>query len=482
MHWDTMRREQWRDLQDRKLAHYLRHEIIPYHPYAQKFKNILQRITSVEKLQRYPELITQKRDIVGQERDFVLQPDMKSMLRHDPLRVAATLVAAHGRLSQAKYLLEMQYRDVQYIMTTGRSSAKTGFVFTNYDLRGFLATAARRAFEMLNVPPGSRGVSVFPATLHLAHVFVVEGAKSIPSPVIPLVDEPVKSTQERILAIERLKPVVLFGVSSYLDRLLALAHDQGRDFSSVLRVVVGGESLSGQQRKNMRASLILMGSPDPVIVSSYGFTETRMAFIECVEGAREGMDVGYHLFPDLAIIETARIKQDEWGNILTAMPCEPLEKGDILATQIEGHGTWVPRWWTKDQACISEQPCPACGRRMPRILGPIKRRSSDMEKNVKATRIDFAEIEILFDRDPDVRKWQIEIETRHGSDFLTAYVVFRDGADVGNVSARLGQAFKAETEVSLDQVLPQSYEGIIQRLGTDTELKEQRIKDLRKEA
>lgn len=475
--WNRMSPKEWRRIQDRKLRRYLRKEILPYHPYSQDpdRRKILKRIRSVEDLQKYPGLITQKADIVGRDKDFVLQPDQDRILRSDPLKLLGAALRNKGRLSGIAHELEMQYRDVVHTYTTGRSGARTAFVFTNYDLNGFVATGARRSFEMLALPEGGRAVSLFPAALHLAHVFVVYGAMHVPAPVIPLLG---LNTEERILAIERLKPAAIFGVPGYVDRVLQRAARQGKDFSSVVRVVVGGAALSLSQRVRMRDALVAMGSPDPVIISTYGFTEARMAFLECVEGARQGMDVGYHLFPDLILVETLHITENDEGVIVSAQPAKLLEEAEVVTTVLEGHGSWVLRWRTKDKARLTEEPCPACDH-APRLLGPIRRSSSDMLKNVKATLVDFAEVELMLDANPDVLVWQIEISSRDENEIITASVAFRDGVEADVACAKVKGEFKAVTEISLDKVSLEPYETMIKRLGTDTQMKESRIVDLR---
>ena len=497
--WDRMQPYEWRRLEDKKLKQYLQHEVLPYHAfYRERAKALgihLADITSVEKFQQYPELITQKADIVGRDKEFVLQPTLSRMLRHDPAKVFGMFLRATnvqrnfrrnheaiGFRDALRRVVEMEYRDVRRTYTTGRSSARTGFVFTNYDLdpeNGFVSIAARRAFQLLGVPQGAYAMSVFPAALHLAHLFVVEGARGVPAPVDPLLG---LSTIQRVEAIERLKPVALFGVPSYMVRLFELAAGEKRDYSSLIRVVCGGEGISEAQRTHMRELLSAMGSPDPVIVSSYGFTEARMAFIECAEGARQGLNVGYHIYPDLVVIETARIIEDTDGFIKTVLPCEPMEEGEILATLLHGHGSAVLRWRTKDFARLTEQPCPACGRSLPRIIGPIRRHSKDMVKKVKSTLVDFDNVIRLFNDNACLRAWQIVLGYSHGQDCVTVFVSLSENINSVEVAARLRNAFKAETEISIDEIVTESYEQLIRRLGTDTELKERRIVDLRTEA
>src|SRR3989344_700041 len=99
--WDGMRPYTWRRLQNKKLKQYLQHEVLPYHAFYReraKARGInLADITSVEKLQQCPELITQKQDIVGHDRDFVLQPTLSRMLRHDPAKVLRAAIRSRGR-------------------------------------------------------------------------------------------------------------------------------------------------------------------------------------------------------------------------------------------------------------------------------------------------------------------------------------------------------------------------------------------------
>lgn len=466
--------------QDAKLAAYLRKEVGAHHPYyRERFRELGIRpsqIRSVADLKHIPGLITQKRDIVGRDRDFVLQPELGRLVRSDPGGFLAKMVRARGRPAVLREILEQEYRPVVYTLTTGRSSARTAFVFTRSDLDGFVAEAARGIFSTLEIPQGSIGVSVFPVALHLAHVFSVEGARAVPAAVLPLLG---LTTEQRIAAIEALKPFILFGVTSYVERLVTLAASEGKDFSSIRRVVVGGEGMTEAQRERICVALSAAGARDPVAVGSYGFTEARLAMLECLQGAREGAPVGYHCDPDLAIVETARITEGADGAIVDAVPCFPGEEGEVLFTPLSGHGTVVLRWRTRDVAILTDEPCPACGSGVPRILPPIRRRSSDMLKNVRGTLVDFDDVARLFANEPAVRAWQITIANDGSRDALVAAIALNDGVDVAETCQGLHRAFKMCTEVALDEILVEPYEALILGLGTDAELKERRVVDER---
>src|SRR5207302_5822236 len=104
------------------------------------------------------------------------------------------------------------------------------------------------------------------------------------------------------------------------------------------------------------------------VLATYGFTEAKMAFAECPFPENEKPS-GYHTFPDLGIVEIIDPKTGE--------PVANGEPGEIVFTPLAARGSVVLRYRTGD--CIDGgivfEKCPHCGRRWPRLVGRITRRS-----------------------------------------------------------------------------------------------------------
>ena len=85
-------------------------------------------------------------------------------------------------------------------------------------------------------------------------------------------------------------------------------------------------------RKKLKALLVDLGSPQANILSTYGFTEARMAWAECASHDHLS-PTGYHVTPDLAYLE---IIDPETGALLPEG-----EAGEITFTPLDSRGSVV---------------------------------------------------------------------------------------------------------------------------------------------
>jgi len=509
MQWDRMSREQYEALQDRQLKRFIAEEVYPFHPYYRtlfgKHGIKPRHIEAVVDLRALPELFTTKAMIAAQPEAFVLQPTPKRLFLSPPRTRPLVLVAREflragiaipnfaldqllnrfpsnlyrfGRLHilrprSAKETMEYRYAPYFPTGTTGRSTGTpTIFWFTPYDMDR-LARLGRQYFELLGMahlpPQERRGLNLFPVQMHLADVFLREISRGVPAMEFPTGGGKGIGTARSLIVGERAESRLIAGVPDYVERFLEHAVDEKRNLSYVERVVLGGDAVGPKRRENITALLKKCGAKDPVVIASYGFTEARIAFIECVEGAREG-GIGYHVFPELGAVEV--LDPDRSG------------RGEVCWSSIVGAGTVVLRYRTGDHAAFSWDPCPACGRTLPRIVGPITRKTSDMIKNIAGTLVDFNHVCEVFENDASVTEWQVEIAgNKNTGERLNVFVALRDGTDNDAACSRLVVAFQTAADgLAPYKIRVLTHEELVARLGIETELKAQRIKDLRKEA
>src|SRR5207302_5618883 len=103
------------------------------------------------------------------------------------------------------------------------------------------------------------------------------------------------------------------------------------------------------------------------VVGTYGFTEAKLAWPEC-PFPHDQPSSGYHLYPDLAIIEVIDPQTGE---------TQPTGKpGEVVFTPLDARGSVALRYRTSDytDGGLTYEPCPYCGRSLPRLLGNISRR------------------------------------------------------------------------------------------------------------
>ena len=137
-----------------------------------------------------------------------------------------------------------------------------------------------------------------------------------------------------------------------------------------------------------------------------------MAWTECP--CPRGEQTGYHLYPDLGIVEVVDPKTG------VAMP--PGEAGEIVFTPLDSRGSVVLRYRTGDliDGGLVHEPCPHCHRNVPRLVGNISRASEIKTMRfdkIKGTLVDFNVLEHVLDDSQHLASWQLELR-KHNDDPL----------------------------------------------------------------
>ena len=91
-----------------------------------------------------------------------------------------------------------------------------------------------------------------------------------------------RSLDQAVARVEKHRATILWGVPSYIRRLLIRALELKSDLSSVRMCAITGEATSPALREDIRRCLREMGAAQPVIFNRYGSTEMG-AFAQCQE-------------------------------------------------------------------------------------------------------------------------------------------------------------------------------------------------------
>jgi phenylacetate-CoA ligase len=267
-------------------------------------------------------------------------------------------------------------REVMY--TTGTTTGLPAPVYTtSLDYFAYLLQAAR-VCDMLGIGPGDVVANAFPLTPYPTggYVRAMATAASVGASVVVThtgrgtEGYPVhRSVDEAVRIIETHRTTVVWGISSFVRRLLIRAAEMGADWSSVRMCLVTGETTTGAMREDMRRRLLDLGSPEGRIVNRYGSTEGT-TLIECTEGA------GWHNpAPDQIYLETV---DPETGASLASG-----KAGLLCITHLFRTGTVFLRYALGDVVQLERGPCPACGRTSERVVSqPV--RTGDVVK-IKGT-------------------------------------------------------------------------------------------------
>jgi len=271
---------------------------------------------------------------------------------------------------------EITLADVIY--TAGTSGKPTPFYDTAHD-RFARVHHLKRIATIAGIGPEDTVMNLFPlsAVPHQGFLSAQWGATTVGAKLLSGLtgpdypDFPVhRRMDEAIEMIERGRATVLWGITTYVRRLLLRAQEQGRDFSPVRLAMVMGEPCPPGVREDIRARLQSMGSESPWINNGYGITETQGPAIQCAE------ESGTH----------QAVPEQFYFEIVDPLTGEPLpdgKPGRVLLSHLNRRGTVLLRYSPGDIAAMTHETCPHCGRWGPRFVGSPYRADSLMK--VKGT-------------------------------------------------------------------------------------------------
>ena len=484
--WEALARTpaaQLRELQDRTLSRYVREELYPFSAhYRRQFDEAgvdPGSVRGVEDLARLP--FTTKQDLLeaqsdpARKADFVLVPTPSSIKAAWPFARKLALVLGGQR---ARAGVKRAYTPNFATFTTGRSTEPVVFTYTPHDLE-VLGDATARMFDLCEVSAdGERVINLMPFAPHLAFWAVTLGGFTKGTLVLPTGGGKVMGTAGNLRLIERMKGSALVGTPGFVYHMLRTGNEKGIDFSTVKKVVLGAEKVPPGLKAKMIECLERGGAEGVVISGTYGFTEARMAWGECP--AKPDESPGYHVYPDLGVFE---VVDPESGT-----PVEEGKDGELVYTGISGHGSVVCRYRTGDMVIggMTWEPCPWCGRTLPRISSELRRVSERHAINltkVKGTLVDLSHMGTVLSEMRDVEEWQVVLSKKnddpHELDQLEVRIAAREGAQVEDLKKAIWSELQQATEVAPNGIAVHTLPEMLEFLGMETQMKEQRFLDRR---
>ncbi|MEO8856550.1 MAG: AMP-binding protein [Burkholderiaceae bacterium] len=293
-----------------------------------------------------------------------------------PLTQKADYMAAPENFVLDTHGLPLEMRTVWDTMyTTGSTSGKpTPFVSTSFDFFNILALQ-RNMLQLRGVNRSDLIANLFPLTQvpHGAWIRVLHAAASMNVPVFSALPGNPSSfftlgnkldQVVELVALQR--ATVLWGVPSFLYRVLQRAVEMRADFSAVRLVFVTGEAFGETARNEMQQALCSAGSTQSHISISYGATEMQGGMVECVAGS------GYHNpLPAQMLVEI--VDPD------THLPLPDGQRGLVVLTHLHRRGTVLLRYALGDISVRTQAQCPHCGAITDRLV-EVPRRIDDLLK------------------------------------------------------------------------------------------------------
>lgn len=255
----------------------------------------------------------------------------------------------------------------EVIYTTGSTADPTPVYNTTHDYHAYLFQS-RRVAEISGIRETDVIANLFPLTQapmgaflrSTTNAFAAGAAICAALPGAPHGKFGVQRPLDyAVRMVEVHHATVLWGVPSFVRRVLLRAIEQKADFSSVRMCAITGESSTPAFREELRRCLRALHAAGTVVFDRYGSTELG-AFAQCSEEGdwhNPAPEIQYHEVVDP---DTGRRLSDG-------------ERGMLAVTHLDRRGTVLIRFLVGDIASMSRSPCPACGRSGDRVVGPIVR-------------------------------------------------------------------------------------------------------------
>ena len=261
----------------------------------------------------------------------------------------------------------------EVIYTTGSTGDPTPVYNTTHDYHAYLFQA-RRVAEISGIRETDVIANLFPLTQAPMGAFLRSATNAYAAGATICAALPGaaygsfavhRPLDYAVRMVEVHRATILWGVPSFVRRLLLRAIEQQADFTSVRMCAITGEASNPAFRDELRRCLRELRAAGTTVFDRYGSTELG-AFAQCrEEGAwhNPAPEIQYHEVVDP---DSGRRLPDG-------------ERGMLALTHLDRRGTVLLRFLVGDVVSIERSPCPVCGRSGDRIVGPVVR-GSDLVK------------------------------------------------------------------------------------------------------
>jgi phenylacetate-CoA ligase len=335
----------------------------------------------------------------------------------------------------------------EVVYTTGSTDRPSPFYGTTHDHYSRIFQLRRMA-EIVGIRRDDVVLNLFPLTRvpHQGFLSALYGTLWIGARLVaPFTGRPAgpfpvhRDTDHAIdLAVEH-RASILWGISSYVRRVVQRAEARQADLGSVRLCLVMGEGCPPGMREDIRRRLHGLGAHDVAVQSGYGFTEMQGPAPECREGS------GFHLpTPTEYAIE---ILDPE-----TLRPRADGEPGLVVLTHLNRRGTVLVRYLVGDCSALSWAPCPHCGFTGPRFTLPPYRTGGLVK--IKGTLVNLAALHDGLVGLPDLEEHQLVLAKAEPADpYSPDVLIVRAAADEARrttVAAEIQRRARATGEITVE--------------------------------
>ncbi|MEU8192235.1 AMP-binding protein [Microbispora amethystogenes] len=335
-----------------------------------------------------------------------------------------------------------QLWDIAY--TSGSTSTPTPIYQAAYDFHAILL-AQRRMAEIRGMTSADRIANLYPLTPqpHGAWTRANHAAAALGASVVCGmsgatgwfgVSRRLPEVAELVVASD---PTTLWGVPSYVRRVLDEVARQGGRLPNVRMLAVSGEPCTPETADVLAGLTRDLGAREVVVSNSLGASELQCGLVECEPGG------GFHNpAPELFHIEAV----DDDGR-----PCAPGTPGRLTLTHLDRRGTVLLRYLLGDVVTVDHGRCPHCGRGGGRVVAYHHRTGSATK--VRGQLLDGQVLGRTVERVPGVLehratvRWTVPSDPLSGDELVVA-VALTAGADAREVVPAVRTAVKRACRVT----------------------------------
>ena len=237
--------------------------------------------------------------------------------------------------------------------------------------------------------------------------------------------------------------------------------DAGAPLGSLTTVLVAGVP-DETERAALVEALAVAGAGDAAVLAVHVPDGHRLLWGECrASGGRTGL----HTYPDLEVVELVDAETGEQAGDAG---------GELVLTQLGMFGSALLRWRTGDLAdAVTSEPCSACGRTVPRVVGTRGGALvPELALRTGTRPVDLRAVASALSGRPDVQDWRIVLSrsVRDQADELLVHVAAPSAADPSEVAVAVARDVRvaagmlpSQVVVVEDGVLP-SGSGVTRRI------------------
>jgi phenylacetate-coenzyme A ligase PaaK-like adenylate-forming protein len=312
----------------------------------------------------------------------------------------------------------------EVIYTAGSTAEPTPVYNTTHDYHAYLFQS-RRVAEICGIREQDVIANLFPLTQAPMGAFVRSATNAYAAGAAIFAALPGaphggfdvhRPLEHAVRLVEAHSATVLWGVPSFVRRVLLRAIEAKADFRSVRMCAISGEASTPQMREEIRRCLRQLGAKGTTVLDRYGSTELG-AFAQCTEEGdwhNPAPEIQYHEIVDPG---TGRRLPDG-------------ERGMLAVTHLDRRGTVLLRFLVGDTVSLVRTPCPSCGRNGDRLVGPVAR-GADLVK-VKGMLVNPSVLLDALDGIPGIEELEVVVQRQdqndpHSMDEMLVCVAARGG-------------------------------------------------------